>query len=61
VTNANLTKLGITDTVTLEEKANAASQEAPVAEASAPNVSERRVVGRKEVPTPYGVIVVENL
>lgn len=62
--NANLTKLGITDTVALEEAAKAAAPQeaAPVAEATAPNVSERRVVGKREFKTPSGqVIVIENL
>jgi hypothetical protein len=64
VANANITKLGVTDAVALEEAAKAAApQEAvPVTEASAPNVSERRVVGKKEFKTPSGqVIVIENL
>ena len=58
--NANISKLGISDAVAKEEAAVAA---APAAAApAAPNVSERRVVGRREVPTPSGqIIVVENL
>lgn len=63
--NANITKIGVTDAVALEEAAKAAAPQeaAPApAESVAPNISERRVVGKKEVPTPYGhVIVVENL
>lgn len=57
--DAKITKLGITDTVALEEAAKAAveSGEAPM---EAP-VDERRIVGKKNVETPYGVIVVENL
>lgn len=59
--NANITKLGVTDAVALEKAAEAAAP-APAPEAPvAPNVSERRVVGRYEFKTPQGqVIVVEN-
>lgn len=60
--NANITKLGVTDAVEKEraavEAAAPTAPEAPVA----PNVSERRVVGRYEFKTPQGqIIVVENL
>ena len=59
--DAKLTKIGINDAVAKEEAAKVV--EAPAANpAIAPNVSERRVVGRYEVPTPSGqIIVVENL
>ena len=61
--NANISKLGITDAVALEAAAPAAPQEvAAPADPIAPNISERRVVGRYEFKTPSGqVIVVENL
>lgn len=59
--NANLTKIGVVNAVANEEAAKAA--EAPaVNEPLAPNISERRVVGRREIPAPNGqVIVIENL
>jgi hypothetical protein len=63
VANANITKIGVTDAVALEEAAkNATPQETTQTDAVAPNISERRVVGRREVPTPSGqIIVIENL
>ncbi len=62
--NANITKIGVIDAVALEKEAvsEGASQEAVMSVEVAPNISERRVVGRKEVKTANGhVIVVENL
>ena len=54
--NANITKIGITDAVAKEEAAKS------VNEAVAPNVSERRVVGKKEIVGPGNQkIVIENL
>lgn len=54
--DAKLTRTGINAAVAAEEAA------APVAENTAPNVSERRVVGKREYPAPDGsVIVVEHL
>lgn len=69
---ANITNLGVTAAVALEEAALPAPQDEEVTlpapqEAApetpvAPNVSERRVVGRQEFKTPQGqIIVVENL
>lgn len=59
--DAKLTKIGINDAVAKEEAAKAVEATAPANDV-APNVSERRVVGRKEVMTPSGqIIVIENL
>jgi hypothetical protein len=60
--NANITKIGVTEAVAIEKAAEAEAPAAAPVEAPAPNISERRVVGRREVPTPYGhTIIVENL
>lgn len=60
VANANITKIGITDAVAKEEAAKP-SKDAAV-EAAAPNISERRVVGKKEIVGPGNQkIVIENL
>lgn len=54
--DAKVSKIGINSAVAAEEAA------APKSEAAAPNVSERRVVGKREFPAPDGsVIVVEHL
>lgn len=58
--NANISKLGVSDAVEKERAAVEAA--APAPKSDAPNISERRVVGRYEFKTPYGqTIVVENL
>lgn len=60
--NANVSKIGLNSAVAKEQEAIAAAPEAAAPEAnSAPNITERRVIGRKEVPVGGSVIVVENL
>ena len=58
--DANVSKIGLNSAVEAEKAA--AAPEAPVVDNSvAPNIAERRVVGRKEVKVGEHVIVVENL
>ena len=59
--DAKLTKIGIDATVAAEV---AAAEEAKSSYegTAAPNITERRIVGKREVPAPNGtVIVIENL
>ena len=54
--DAKVSKIGINSAVANEEAAT------PKNEVAAPNVAERRVVGKREYPAPDGsVIVVEHL
>lgn len=59
--DAKITKIGIDSAVAAEKAAKV--EDAPKADdAAAPNISERRVVGKREVAAPNGTqIVVENL
>lgn len=60
--DAKVSKIGINSAVAAEEAAAPVADVAPAAEADvAPNVSERRVSGKREYPAPNGtVIVVEH-
>lgn len=61
--DAKITKIGLDAAVAAEKAAEAEAPVAPAAaEASAPNIAERRVVGKVEYPAPNGtMIVVEHL
>lgn len=58
--DAKITKIGINSAVTSEK--DAMVEEAAKGDGAAPNISERRVEGKKEVAAPNGTkIIVENL
>jgi len=61
VADANVSKIGVNSAVEKETVAAAVEPAAPPAEPVAPNVSERRVVGKRVVEAYGQKIVVENL